>query len=71
MMEKESKCPRGVYKVKTYGTLQEALEKDQNNHWTGKDHKESNTDVQQQVRFQNDESILRLAVCIVIDINRE
>ena len=21
MMEKESKCPRGVYKVKTYGTL--------------------------------------------------
>jgi hypothetical protein len=21
-MEKESKCPRGVYKVKTYGTLQ-------------------------------------------------
>lgn len=23
MMEKESKCPRGVYKVKTYGTLQQ------------------------------------------------
>lgn len=22
MMRKESKCPRGVYKVKTYGTLQ-------------------------------------------------
>ena len=22
MIEKESKCPRGVYKVKTYGTLQ-------------------------------------------------
>jgi len=51
--------------------FREALEKDQNNQWTGKDHKESNTDVQQQVRFQNDESILRLAVCIVIDINRE
>jgi len=25
MMEKESKCPRGVYKVKTYGTLQRRL----------------------------------------------
>ena len=25
MMEKESKCPRGVYKVKTYGTLHQAL----------------------------------------------
>ena len=25
MMEKESKCPRGVYKVKTYGTLQSHL----------------------------------------------
>jgi len=25
-MRKESKCPRGVYKVKSFGTLQEIIE---------------------------------------------